>query len=311
MKNLYLIPLIAFALAGYGQILIGQVASDGVKQEEKLINGQVFIVTKGGETIPLGGVEIALFDQRQMWSCINSNALQWSNSLSEAQAKVDRATTNYDALYKDDIDKLTAAKKYHDKIVEAVSTATPEQWDQAYAWSKKLEKQIDDLVELKKSSDAGKELSDSISNRAFRWDYINWPSIVNLLAVGCDTDNRQTTTTDSDGRFKFIVTPSSPNLVVFAKAERQATDVKEKYLWLYPVGTPAGNEGTNNLWELKAVAESRSGILWFPGVELKSKSTEIILSNNNKSDFGLCRYLENTNIANYMLNYGAEIELEK
>ncbi|MGD0207353.1 MAG: hypothetical protein ABSC89_07095 [Verrucomicrobiota bacterium] len=77
------------------------------------------------------------------------------------------------------------------------------------------------------------------------------------------------------------------------------------------MGTPAGNEGTNNLWELKMVTESQNGIFWFPKAELKGKTTEVILSNDNKSDFGVWHYLENTNIANYMLNYGVVVDMAK
>jgi hypothetical protein len=154
-------------------------------------------------------------------------------------------------------------------------------------------------------------LDHAVWERDFQWNYINWPSIVNLLAAGCDTDNRQITTTDSEGHFKFVVPASSPNVVVFAKAERQVGDEKEKYLWLYPVSTPAGNEPTNVLWESKLVTKTQNGIFWYPNVGLKGKSTEVILSNNNKSDYGIWRYLENTNIANYMLNYGVEVNVAK
>ena len=224
-----------------------QVTSNKVIQqeqlpEEKLINGQIFIVTKGGENIRLGDVEVALFDQQQMWKCFDSHALQWSNSLAEAQAKVDEATTNYNALYKDDLDKFTAAKKYHDDIMQTASPGSSE-WEQAFDWSTKLDKKIKDLVELKKSSDVGKQLHDAIFNEAFEWNYINWPSMVNLLASDLATIQR--TTTDAEGHFKFVVPSSSPNVVIFAKAERQVGDEKENYWWLYPVGTPAGNEGTN------------------------------------------------------------------
>jgi hypothetical protein len=276
--------------------------------EEKLIAGQIFIVTKGGENIPLGDVEVALFGQQQMWTCFDSHALKWSNSLAEAQAKVDQATTNYDALYKDDIDKFTTAKKYHDDIMQTAATGTPE-WEQAFDWSTKLEKKIADLNELKKTSDVGKQLRDAIFERNFQWDYINWPRIVYLLAS--DLTAIQTTTTDAEGHFKFVVSASSPNLVLFAKAERQVGDVKENYWWLYPVGTPAGNEGTNNLWELKMVTESQNGIFWFPKKDLKDKTTEIILSNDSKDDFGVWHFLENTNIANYMEDIGVKVEVAK
>ncbi len=308
VKNLCLILLFALVIAGCRQKEKEPVISNKVVQSEEMqITGQIFIVTKEGENVVLGDVEVALFDQRQMWTCVNSNALQWSNSLAAAQAKVDQATTNYDALYKDDMGKFIAAKKYHDNTMVTVSTGTPE-WEQAFEWSMKLEKKINNLIELKNSSDAGKELVHAVWERDFQWDYINWPRIVYLLAAGCDSDNRQITTTDSEGHFKFVIPASSPNVVLFAKAERQVGDEKEKYLWLVVVGTPVGNEGTNLLWSVKGMENSPS---WYPNVDLKGKTTEVILSNNNKSDYGIWRYLENTNIANYMLNYGVVVDVDK
>jgi hypothetical protein len=270
--------------------------------EEKLIAGQIFIVTKGGENIPLGDVEVALFDQQQMWTCFDSHALKWSNSLAEAQAKVDQATTNYDALYKDDITKFTTAKKYHDNIMQTAATGTPE-WAQAFEWSTKLEKKIADLNEKKKLSDVGKQLRDAIFERDFQWNYINWPAIINLLAS--DLTTIQTTTTDAEGRFKLTVPPSSPNVVLFAKAEREVGDEKENYWWLVVVGTPVGSEATNLLWTMK------KSPFWCPSVDLKDKVTEVILSNDNKSKGGVWYYLEDTNAANFIGDIGVKVEVAK
>jgi len=278
-----------------------QKEKEQVQPEDMQITGQIFIVTKGGENVVLGDVEVALFDQRRMWNRVNSQALQWSNSLAEAQAKVDQATTNYDALYKDDLDKLTTAKKYHDDIMQTAATGTTE-WEQAFDWSTKLDRKIDDLNQLKKSSDAEKELVNAVRERDIQSDYINWPS-----AESFDL-NMATTTTDSEGRFKFVVPPSSPNVVVFAKAERLVGDEKEKYLWLVVVRTPAGNEDTNFLWGGGKIVNAPS---WYPNVDLKGKTTEVILSNNNKSIYGIYQYLENTNVASYILKQSIEADNDK
>src|ERR1700733_3397555 len=74
--------VLAFGLSGCKPKENESVTSNKVTQpEDKLINGQIFIVTKSGENVPLGDVEVALFDQQQMWACFNSYALKWSNSL--------------------------------------------------------------------------------------------------------------------------------------------------------------------------------------------------------------------------------------
>ena len=267
------------------------------------LGGQIFFVAKDSKNVVLGDVELALLDEQQLWAYFNSNAVRWSNSLAGAQAKVEQANKNYDALYKEDIDRFTVAKQHHDNIWQNAAVGSPES-EQAIEWSKKLEKKISDLQEMKKTSDEGKTLNHAIWERAFLWNQINWPSITDLFAGGLT--NIQTTTTDAEGRFKFEVPSSSPDLVLFEKAERKLGETKEKYWWLNVVAAP--NEG-NLESSIRSTDIALKNSFWLPSVYLKGKTTEVILSNNNKSEGGVWYYLENTNAAKYISHIGVEIDV--
>ena len=287
-----------------------QALSKTIDQTEGiLLNGKIFITTKEGQNIVLGDVTVALFDQQQLRKCFASHAIQWSNSLAAEQTKVDEAWKNYNALYKEDLDKFTAADHQYGHVMQTVHTGTPE-WQQAFEGWYKAEKKIKELNELKQSSSAAQQWRDAVHIRDFTWDFFNWPSYVNLLANGCDTAENKTTTTDNEGRFRFSIPASSQNVVLFAKAEREVGKMKEKYLWLCTVGTPAGIQGTNNLRDLESYARGGAGLSWFPDVQLKDKSNEVILSNHNLANAGVLYYMEDTNVANYMNHILVEVQVE-
>ncbi len=201
-----------------------------VEPEQALITGQIFIVTKGRENVVLGDEKVALLDAHDTRAYFNSKFLEWSNKLVVAQAEVDRATANYDALYKAELDKFAAAKKYHENIMQTVPTDS-QAWSDAFDWDQKVGAQISDLLKLKHSSDARKQLDDAAEKQANLWDEINWPS-PDYFESSIDT-----TTTDSEGRFKFVVPKSrvDSSMTLFAKAERLVGDEKENYWWMVNV----------------------------------------------------------------------------
>jgi hypothetical protein len=88
------------------------IANKVVESEQALITGQIFIVTKGRANVVLGDEKIALLDAHETRTYFNSKAVEWSNALAVAQVKVDQTATIYDALYKEDLAKLEASKKW-------------------------------------------------------------------------------------------------------------------------------------------------------------------------------------------------------
>ena len=251
------------------------IANNVVESEQALITGQIFIVTKGRDNVVLGDEKVALLDATETRTYFNSKFLEWSNKLVAAQAEVDQATTNYDALYKADLDKFAAAKKYHENIMQTVPTDS-QAWNDAFDWDQKVETQISDMLKLKHSSDARKQLDDAAEKQANLWDEINWPS-PDYFESSIDT-----TTTDSEGRFKFVVPKSRVDLdmTLFSKAERLVGDEKENYWWMV-------------------------------NVNLNGKKTaEYILSNDNKDSSGAWGWL-NDAPKKWMIDYQVKMEADQ
>jgi len=308
IKYICLVLFFVFAVAGCKPKEKEQViANKVVESEQALITGQIFIVTKGGENVVLGDVKVALLDADQTGTYFNSKALEWSNALAAARLKVDQATRNYDALYKDDLAKFAAAKKYHEN---AMATANLDSYngrsdyEQASDWSKKVQGEIRDLHKLKKSSPEKKQFDDAIEAQADLWDQINWPSADHFCP------RIQITTTDSEGRFTFIVPASSANLnlMLFAKAERQLSD-DERENWSRMVNATLNGRKTAELY------------WWMVNVNLNGRKTaEFVLSNDNKSSSGGWNWFNDklvlkdedfSPMQKYMINYEVNMDTAK
>jgi hypothetical protein len=266
------------------------IANQVVKSQDALLTGQIFIVTKSRQNIVLGDQKIDLLDAGEVRTYFNSKVIEWSNSLEAAQAKVSQATsnvnlaqTNLDLLYKSDLDKYTAAKKYHDNIITTAPSDSQE-WSDALAWSQKMDENIKQINELKKKSDEQKKLDDAqslldtaLAEQERVWNDINWPS------PDYFTPEIKNSTTDSEGRFKFIVPSSYENadLILFAKADRLVGDENENYWWMV-------------------------------NVHLNGKTTDVVLSNDNKDSSGVWGWFsDDSPFEKYMLNYSVTTELTK
>jgi hypothetical protein len=265
MKTAWLILGVLFSLAVAGCKPKEQViANKVVESEQALITGQIFIVTKGRANVVLGDEKIALLDAHETRTFFNSKAVEWSNALAVAQVKVDKAATIYDALYRNDLAQLEALKQYWER-------------QDAFELSKDVKGEIRDLYKEKKTSAEKKQFDDALEAQARLWDEINWPSpkyFEPSIAI---------TTTDSEGRFKFVVpkTSADANMTLLAKAEREAGDEKEKYWWTVNVNLNG------------------------------RKTDEFILSNDNKDSSGVWGWFDDKAIQNYMVHYTVEMEAAK
>ena len=252
------------------------IANKVVESEQALITGQIFIVTKGRANVVLGDEKIALLDAHETRTYFNSKALEWSNTLAAAQLKVDQAARIYDALYKDYLEKLDAAKKYYERQNDFESSRT-------------VSGEIRDLHKEKKSSTEKQQFDNALAAQARLWDEINWPSADHFWP------SLDIATTDSEGRFKFVVPKSRANLnmMLFAKAARQVGDEKENYWWMVNVNLNG------------------------------RKTEEFVLSNDNKDSSGVWRWFDDRSVITaenfdyespmqkYMVRYTVKMEAAK
>jgi hypothetical protein len=122
-----------------------------------------------------------------------------------------------------------------------------------------------------------KQFDDALEAQSRLWDEINWPSPEYF------EPSIATTTTDSEGRFKFVVPKSSADadMTILAKSERETADENEKYWWTV-------------------------------NVDLNGRKTyEFILSNDNKDSSGVWGWIDDKAIQDYMVNYTVVMEAAK
>jgi hypothetical protein len=94
-KYFCLVLFLGFVVAGCKPKEKEQViANNVVESEQALITGQIFIVTKGRDNVVFGDEKVALLDAAETRTYFNSKALEWSNALASAQAKVDQASVS-------------------------------------------------------------------------------------------------------------------------------------------------------------------------------------------------------------------------
>jgi hypothetical protein len=131
------------------------IANKVVDSDQALITGQIFIVTKGRENVVLGDEKVALLDTHEARTYFNSKAVEWSNELAAAQEKVDQASKNYDAIYKDELTKLADDKKHQEDLMQTVPAGSQE-WSDAFERSQLVQGEIRDLHTEKNTSDEKK-----------------------------------------------------------------------------------------------------------------------------------------------------------
>lgn len=299
LPNIFVIAVLALLIATGCKPKEQVIANQVVQEKEAMITGQIFIVTKARENIVLGDEKVALLDAKELKAYLNSKITEWSNALEAAQAKVNEASanvslaeSNFASLYKADIEKYTTAKRYHAKAMDSAPVDS-QQWQDAYDWSKKVDANLQQLKQARKSSnekrkldEARKLLETAITEQDTVWDDINWPSPAGF------TPTVMKTTTDSDGRFKFVVPywHANAELIVFAKANRLVGEEKENYWWM-------------------------------ESVHLNGKITDVLLSNDNKDRAGIWyRYGERefakltsieTPFEKYLMNYADQLDRQK
>jgi hypothetical protein len=159
----------------------------------------------------------------------------------------------------------------------------------AFESSQKVAGEIRDLHKEKKSSAEKKLFDDALEAQARLWDEINWPSADHFWP------RLDIATTDSEGRFKFVVPKSQANLnlMLFAKAERQVGDEKENYWWMV-------------------------------NVNLNGRKTEdFVLSNDNKDSSGVWGWFDDRPVVTaqnfndespmqkFMIHYSVQMEAAK
>jgi hypothetical protein len=237
-----------------------------VAPEPVMVSGQMFIVTKGHDNVFLGDEKVALITTNQLADFIVQGVTDWSNQLNTASSNCEDALTHYSALDKTELDKYQAAMDYHQKRMDAAPSGSAE-WEDAFNWWKKNATEKNALNETKRESLERTQLELDIDDVSNTFNIINFPSADDFYV------HVATTTTDSQGRFEFMVNADATNLMLVTQSSRSVAGSSEHYWWLVPV-------------------------------LLEGKTTEKILSNDNVNENGIAEYC-NPAMKTYLDTYRA------
>jgi len=262
---------------------------------ETLITGKIFIVTKGRQNVTLGDEKIALLDGRAFRQLYLSNSAAWSNALILAQANVLQAEANYDALYRDDLERLREARKQMGQLddltldnVEKKVALMDSEYElqdqvaasrgQSYA-QRAHARQIHLQEDSRFFADAADKLDKCLKIRsdiralherreqsgarknldaALEAEHSLWETI-NWPSPDDFSPSIEIATSDNDGRFSFHIPKRyvGCDLKLLAKADRLVGEERERYWWIARLD-PTG------------------------------KPLDVLLSNDNTDDSGAC-----------------------
>ncbi len=271
-RNFALPLLVAFflclALAGCDRVPVAPAAPPNV-----VINGQVFIVTKGGENFKLGLVKIFIRDKNSVEEDVKKYGENLNSKLAKGKASIDAEMPGY-----------LAAKGQYDEAKIAYDTA-----------NQALQKALSDHGVMLFDSNRVDGVDPSEASRILKLDRAlvaagikveplyndavsKNKSIQDLLSYqriylkNADTFisvyfSREAAKTDADGKFTLSV-PAGNNYVIAASASRSVGDKTEEYNWIVDV------DATKAVQSLTVLLSNDNLVDSVPGLALNTKSVD-------------------------------------
>ncbi len=203
------------------------------------IDGEIFVVTKGGQSIKLGLVEVALFPMQTLMPFLEMKNAAQTNKLQRLEQEIKMAMEE-------------------EKRLEEVSRVATEKWEAAYNedHSNRIARILNGtykdssndspnvlLDALEKSHklacDAAVEASVKAHNLRFEKNQL----LSERYYFDSLPEPLRMTKTNSDGRFRLLV-PGSGLFAVAAIASRHVGDDVERYYWLLKIDPRAGANQT-------------------------------------------------------------------
>lgn len=198
-------------------ILLGCLVSCGPSEKE--LNGEVFVVTQGGQNIKLGLVEVGVFAESDIIPFIQQKLQKAKSETGELEPVRDSLKKAYEQLVKE--------REYLKKQIKI---------------NELNEKEINELPSIEviyrsyRQLDYLKRLLEGTARYQKRFkEYLDVLKLILSYSEGKFylsnlPEPLQTTKTDSDGKFSFKLKPGKYALA--AKSSRKVIDSTEEYYWL-------------------------------------------------------------------------------
>jgi len=225
---------------------------------KETIAGQVYVRTRGGETIKLSAVPVMLLDRQKAEDHVAKMSSKLTHQRNEQQARlngINREIESLESQIKDNV-------QHRDRIATAMNRATIglEDLHRAARNSRLTASQRQQISEVIQESNSSIDTSkENYSAVMAKLDELNGRLRVEkaardelqarLIDVQAELFKKpwpviELTTTDADGNYSFQVLSRS-NLVVVGSAGREMFKGEESYYWLVDVN-PAGPVHLNN-----------------------------------------------------------------
>lgn len=185
---------------------------------EITIDGEVFIVTKGAQSIKLGLVEIGLIPMEILELYIQQKIKESVETCNRLDPQIKTAEQKYDRLMEE-----------CEKANEAFKTSNTETFRNLYAV---YQKAYEAISPAKQVYDRLNDEKRFVKTGNFYFESL--PAFV------------RKTKTDADGKFHIVV-PGGGSFVLAAHASRQVGDTKEFYFWLLKIDPAADANQTIRL----------------------------------------------------------------
>lgn len=226
----------------------------GVFDSERIVEGEVFVVTRGGDNIALGSVDIAFIDADQFNEVLGASVEKFFQDVDAYQASISASM--------DKLNELKALEKtnWEEVVVEGKSKnagniSPNRQFDASFLlWDIKSFITFDfDRRKSRLYYPGNLELFRDNTNMKTIQEYYNTLRKIDeqeilikeeVLAfewflmgeslLGEITKNNSSAKTNSQGKFEGIIKKNKDYFIV-AKGSRQVGNEKEVYLWVFPI----------------------------------------------------------------------------
>ena len=184
-----------------------------------VVDGEVFIVTKGGQNIKLGLVEVGVIPMQTLVPYLEKQYAEQTNALARMEREIKAAYEEQSRLHK--------AVLLAENQMVAAEQKKQSDWQATEFNNKKLD-----------SARGAARRADITLKLKLKW-FLGIESLLGGFYFDKMPNPLRVTKTNADGRFRIQI-PGIGVFVIVARASRHVVDEEEQYYWLIKIDPKAG-----------------------------------------------------------------------
>jgi len=220
-------PCFLFSQQNISVFILMILLAGGCRYLQWKLNGEVFIVTKGGENVRLGLVTVQAISEDKMKEFIAKKSSESKTEIEKLQKEIEKAEIELADAEKE---AKSSEKERDRRFAILLNSLASKKADSYHKDSVKIhESKLNILIDKRKNLDSLKSKQNYYGSAAFYFNDL--------------PDPITSAKTDADGRFTLFISRER-RVALAAHASRQVSNKKEKYYWLVWVSLdekPPGN----------------------------------------------------------------------